>query len=74
MNKCIVVVTGYYEWTKEKQPYAFCKSDKSLIYIAGLYNESGIVLMTKEANDDVNIVHHRMPVMLNTKTDFEAWL
>lgn len=49
MNRCFVIITGYYEWNKKKQPYVFHKTDMSIMFIAGLYNEKGVVILTRDA-------------------------
>lgn len=73
MHRCVIPVTGFYEWTKQKKPFCFM-NDHKILLIAGLFDEEGIVLMTKEANEDIGQVHHRMPVILETKAQIETWL
>ena len=67
-SRCLVVADGYYEWkreNKEKTPYYFTKSDNSLIFFAGIYQNNQFCIITKEATDAVKDVHHREPIILN---------
>jgi putative SOS response-associated peptidase YedK len=73
MKRCLVPISGYYEWNKDKKPFCFRKNDQMLV-LAGLYDEEGVILMTKDANDDVSVVHHRMPVILKTKSQMTEWM
>ena len=65
---CLVVTDGWYEWkksnTSEKHPFYFHKGGK-LIYMAGIFNKIGCVIVTKSASPDIANIHHRQPVLLN---------
>ena len=88
-RRCLVPVTGYYEWATElgkykpKQPFYISHKDKHSLAIAGLY-ESWInpatnspittaAIITREAAGIVAPIHHRMPVIL-PKELWSAWL
>ena len=88
-RRCLVPVTGYYEWATElgkykpKQPFYISHKDKHSLAIAGLY-ESWInpatnspittaAIITREAVGIVAPIHHRMPVIL-PKDLWSAWL
>jgi len=88
-RRCLVPVTGYYEWATElgkykpKQPFYISHKDKHSLAIAGLY-ESWInpatnspittaAIITREAAGIVAPIHHRMPVIL-PKDLWSAWL
>jgi putative SOS response-associated peptidase YedK len=88
-RRCLVPVTGYYEWATElgkykpKQPFYISHKDKQTLAIAGLY-ESWInpatnspittaAIITREAAGIVAPIHHRMPVIL-PKDLWSAWL
>jgi len=75
-RKCIIPVNGYFEWSKkdgEKIPYLIKLGDGELIYFAGVwrkekYNDDKrrvFSIITKAANEKINEIHHRMPVVLN---------
>jgi len=82
-NRCVVLADGFYEWAMfegVKRPVYFYIADKKPFGFAGYWEndrkEEGVksfVIMTTEANKDVEAFHHRMPVML-TKDGIEAWL
>lgn len=67
-KKCIVFNNGWYEWKRdklEKIPYfIFSKSS----FFAGIYNESGCLILTRNAINEIQHIHHRQPVLLE---DFE---
>jgi len=73
-HRCLVPISGWYEWRNvdnEKQPYYFYKEDH-LLKAAGLYwlRSSGNVefsIITKEAYGDLSSIHHRTPLILNSK-------
>jgi putative SOS response-associated peptidase YedK len=69
-QRCLIVADGWYEWLREgesKQPYYFHMSNK-VFNFAGIYTEyqgvKGCAIITKEANEKLSKIHHRMPVML----------
>ena len=85
-HRCIVPASGFYEWqkvnTKTKIPYYFHRKDDALFGFAGLYDihtdENGnklltYTIITTSANEVVEPVHDRMPVMLLPE-DEATWL
>ncbi len=86
-NRCLIPVSGYFEWQDTsggKQPWYFTSSDGSpALTIAGLWDEwqdkeTGIALKSctmiiTEPNTLVAEVHDRMPVLLSPD-EFEPWL
>ncbi len=74
--RCIFVADGYYEWKKESKkttPY-YHYFEKSLIYFAGIYNNtSGCCIVTKPSDDSISHIHHRQPVILK-ENDFIKWI
>ena len=75
-RKCIIPANGYFEWSQnegEKKPYFIQLGDGELIYFAGVwrkekYNDDKrrvFSIITKAANQKINKIHHRMPVVLN---------
>ena len=67
-KRCIVFNNGWYEWQECKSgkiPYfIFSKSNS----FAGLFNESGCLIVTRNAVNKIKHIHHRQPVLLK---DFE---
>jgi putative SOS response-associated peptidase YedK len=88
-RRCLVPVTGYYEWATElgkykpKQPFYISHKDKHSLAIAGLYETwinpatnspiTTAAIITREAAGIVAPIHHRMPVVL-PKDLWSAWL
>jgi putative SOS response-associated peptidase YedK len=85
-RRCLVPANGYYEWLthedKTKTRYRISVKEKSLFYMAGLYNiftdKSGkpyaaITIITTEANSDISFIHNRMPLILQNEY-IKAWL
>lgn len=84
-KRCLIVADGFYEWKatgKEKTPYFIRLKSKKLFAFAGLYDvwrspEAGermtCTIITTEANEFMQKLHHRMPVIL-TENGREAWL
>lgn len=83
-RRCLVPANGFFEWKtgKVKLPYRFYLKDESLFAMAGIWESwtapDGQVLhsfsiVTTSANELMNDIHHRMPVILRQK-DEEKWL
>lgn len=86
-RRCLVLADGFYEWQqqeqkKQKQPFYFHLSDERPFAFAGLWEhwkgEDGeeiesCTLLTTEANELMQPIHNRMPVILDPK-DYDLWL
>jgi len=81
-RKCIIPSNGYYEWSNsgdEKKPYFVKLGDGELIYFAGVWRKENhkddkrrvFSIITKEANKNINKIHHRMPIILNANNALE---
>ena len=69
-NRCLVVADGYYEWKREKinkQPYYFTRLDNQTMFFAGIYKDYQFLIITTQANSEINEIHHRQPVIINKK-------
>ena len=67
-NRCVAVADGFYEWKreeKEKTPHYFTREDTNPIYFAGIFENDQFCLITEEAKENINEIHHRQPVILN---------
>ena len=78
-ERCLIVADGWYEWLREgesKEPYFFHMGNK-VFNFAGIYTEhqdvKGCAIITKEANEKLSKIHHRMPVMLKSN-EGRDWL
>lgn len=85
-KRCLVPANGYFEWLahdkKKKTKYLIRVKDKSLFYMAGLYNiftdtggnsYAAVVIITTEANSDISFIHNRMPVILSDES-INVWM
>jgi len=84
-RRCLIVADGFYEWQqqgKNKQPYYFQKADGEPFAFAGLWenwespeteNIVSCTIITTAANETVQPLHDRMPVIL-PDSDWEQWL
>lgn len=87
-RRCLVIADGFYEWKKigkAKQPYYISRADKNPFCMAGLWeswtdksdpNAESIetcTVITTTANDIMQPLHDRMPVILE-KDNYDFWL
>jgi putative SOS response-associated peptidase YedK len=84
-RRCLVLTDGFYQWTKGKvgkQPYLFRMADGSPFAFAGLWERwtdpegetvESCALLTTDANEIMEPIHDRMPVILHEK-DYDLWL
>lgn len=70
-HRCLIPVSGFYEWTNKKQPVSY-ELDKPF-YIAGIYQNNHFCMITTKANHYVQHIHHRMPLVLQGD-DVKKWL
>ena len=75
-NRCLIPADGFYEW-KGKQPYYFQLPEKRLFAFAGLWRHDRCVILTRSADQNMQGIHHRMPLIIPAEhwsrylTDFE---
>jgi putative SOS response-associated peptidase YedK len=84
-RRCIIPADGFYEWQRtegKKQPFFFQMKDEHLFGFAGLWQQwqsvggqtiESCTILTTEANEVLQPVHDRMPVILHPD-DYELWL
>lgn len=86
-RRCVVPASGFYEWKKsgtEKQPYYIFRQDRRPMALAGLWDRwenpekpgevvESCTIITTEANDQVALLHNRMPAILE-REDVDLWL
>ena len=76
LTRCIAVADGFYEWKREdknKVPHYFLREDKKIMYLAAIYDNNEFCLITEQASNNVNLVHHRQPVIIN-ESDINRYL
>ncbi|WP_282608443.1 SOS response-associated peptidase [Pelagibius sp. Alg239-R121] len=84
-QRCLIPVQHFYEWKGKGKPYAIGNKDETPMFFAGLWtNWAGMskgeivefdsfTIMTTAANDFMQQIHKRMPVILQAE-DYETWL
>jgi putative SOS response-associated peptidase YedK len=80
-KRCVFIMDGWYEWKRYfdwkrrqnvKEPY-YHHLNSELIYVGGLYNDTGCVCVTKEAVKPISDIHNRQPVLLE-ENQIQKWL
>lgn len=76
-RRCVVPTTGFFEWDQDKKKYLFEEPGQEVLYLAGLYQlyegVNRFVILTTAANASMEMVHQRMPVLLQ-ENQMEEWL
>lgn len=83
-RRCIVPVTGYYEWKREREikaPYYIEPEEDSGLAFAGLWDRwrrgdqviESCTIITAAAPEGIKWLHHRIPVHLTTD-QIESWV
>ena len=79
-RRCLVIADGFYEWQAtpgKKQPFRIALRSGDPFAFAGIWQEvdgkPSYVILTTEANQVTQPIHHRMPVLLEPKGT-TAWL
>jgi putative SOS response-associated peptidase YedK len=84
-QRCLILADGFYEWKQEngkKQPFYFRLQNGEIFGFAGLWEvwespQTGQIksctILTTQANDLVQPLHDRMPVILALQ-DWDVWL
>lgn len=83
-KRCLVPADAFYEWQqdKDKNPFRIMMKDESLFAMAGLWSRwkdaedrtrDSFAIITTGANELMQPIHHRMPVILSKK-DLKPWL
>ena len=76
-SRCIVVASGWYEWSAPKTPWHFQLCDGGAIAFGGLLfgppEQQRFVIMTTRAEAGFAAIHHRAPLVL-AFNDFDAWV
>ena len=83
-RRCLIPASGFYEWQTQsgvKTPWFVSPVDSAVLAFAGLWDEwragdevlTTFTILTRAADDFMQPLHHRMPVMLRP-ADSHAWL
>ena len=63
-KRCVIYHNGWYEWQRKNKlkipfyHYSFSNN------FAGLYNETGCLILTRSSTNKINHIHYRQPVLL----------
>lgn len=73
-RRCIIPARGFYEWDSSKIKFKFTQDNHQILYMAGLYDEEKrVVIITTKANESMQPIHDRMPLIL-TEELMKSWL
>ena len=82
-HRCVVLVDGYYEWTKQhSQPYYITQAQNKILPLAGLWTKwensnsdtiFSYTIITKTPIKSIKHLHNRMPFILN-KNNMSKWI
>jgi putative SOS response-associated peptidase YedK len=83
-RRCLIPADGYYEWRRSEkiaQPYFFQMQDESTFAFAGIWDQwkdgktsiVGCAIITTSANELLEPIHNRMPVILHSHC-YDFWL
>lgn len=76
-RRCLVVASGWYEWSAPKRPWHVQLCDGGVMAFAGLLLRRGdqdrFVVMTSAAEGDLASIHHRAPLVL-PPDQWHRWL
>lgn len=79
-RRCVVALSGYYEWSAPKQPHYIRRADEALLLLAGLWSfaketPTGIActVLTCTPNQTLAKLHQRMPCVLEPE-EVASWL
>ena len=84
-RRCLVPADSFYEWKREggrKIPYRIFPKNGELMMMAGVwdiwydgdYGLKTFSVITTSPNLEMSALHNRMPVVLHSKEQQEAWL
>ena len=63
---CAVIASGFYEWDSHHDKY-YLKGKEEFFYLAAIYSQEGMLIITKEADETMQGIHPRMPVLMDQK-------
>ena len=76
-RRCIVVASGWYEWSAPKTPWHVQLDDGGVMAFAGLLyglkDHQRFVIMTTNADAGLADIHHRAPLVL-APDGYDAWI
>ena len=76
-HRCIIPVSGFYEWDQHKHKFKFTNEKNRIMLLAGIYrvveNQIEMTIITTLANESMKQIHQRMPLII-TNEQMKPWL
>ena len=75
LNRCVFISDGYFEWKRSgklKTPY-YHYVPNTFLYFAGLYNNTGCVVVTMDSFQYLSKIHRRQPFFLK-ENQIDSWI
>ncbi len=73
-QRCAIPCNAFYEWKrideKKKEKYRIQDRSEDMMYMAGLYANNELVLLTGESQGIMKEIHHRTPILMNKNEMF----
>ncbi len=79
-GRVLILADGWYEWLKQEArggariPFRYTVDGGAPFAFAGLYDGTGVAIVTTTANEIAAPVHDRMPAILSDRDAEAAWL
>lgn len=75
-RRAVIPASRFYEWSPAREKNTFCRRDGKTLFLAGFYdlfeNEERFVILTTAANESMQRIHDRMPLVLE-REQLKAW-
>lgn len=76
-HRIVIPAASFYEWNSRKEKNTFTRCDSDVLFMAGIYGKyedvDRFVILTTAANESMQPVHDRMPLILE-RGEMEEWL
>jgi len=79
-NKCLIPVSGYYEWKKVNKksfPYYIHSIEFPVLFLGGIMELNGdkraFSIITEDSDNSTKEIHHRMPLIID-RSKIKEWL
>lgn len=76
-NRCIIPVSGFFEWNHKKMKYFFKQKGEKVMYLGGIYDvfqsQRYFTILTREPDQVMKPIHERMPLIISHEKA-DVWL
>ena len=85
-RRAVLPVNGWYEWRKQtdraRVPFLIADAEDGILHLAALWERwdgpagplDGFTVLTTVPRDEVAVIHHRQPAVLESEADIDDWL